>query len=146
MDEDRLSELGQKIGHTVKGGEVLELIGDVGAGKTTLTKAVAVGMGIMDPIQSPTFTISNRYVSPDGVTLAHYDFYRLNDAGLMKEELDETIADETTVTVIEWGDIINDVLPADRLSVHLIPTSETERQVEIVAHGPTSETLKEKLV
>jgi len=146
MDEDKLSELGQKIGYVVKGGEVIELIGDVGAGKTTLTKAVALGMGIMGPIQSPTFTISNRYVSPSGITLAHYDFYRLNDAGLMKEELGETIADSTTVTVIEWGDIISDVLPADHLSIRLVPTSETERQVEIVAHGPASEKLKENLL
>ncbi len=142
MDEDALSKLGQAIGRTVKGGEVLELVGDVGAGKTTLTKSIARGMGITAPIQSPTFTISNRYESPNNIELAHYDFYRLHDGGLMKDELAETVSSPATVTIIEWGDIIADILPDDRLTIRLTPRSELERHVEITAHGPKSENLK----
>ena len=72
--EEKMRELGAAIGRAVSGGEVLELVGDIGAGKTTLTKGIARAMGIDEPVQSPTFTISRVYDSPRGLSLAHYDF------------------------------------------------------------------------
>lgn len=65
-----MQRLGQVIGRSLKGGEVIELIGDIGAGKTTLTKGVAKGLDITEPVQSPTFTISRVYQSPGGLTLS----------------------------------------------------------------------------
>lgn len=117
---------------------MIELIGDVGAGKTTFTKALARGMGITEPVQSPTFTISNRYTSLDGRELAHYDFYRLSDAGIMADELRETLGDPQVVTVIEWGDVIADVLPDDRLTLRFSATSETMRRLQYIAGGSKS--------
>jgi tRNA threonylcarbamoyladenosine biosynthesis protein TsaE len=78
---------GEKIGSFLRGGETIELVGDVGAGKTTLTKGIALGMGVDEDVQSPSFTISRLYTTPGGISLAHYDFYRLSDAGIMGDEL-----------------------------------------------------------
>lgn len=140
-----MDKFGEKLGRLVAGGQVIELIGDVGAGKTTLTKAIARGMGITDNIQSPTFTISNRYQAPRDLTLVHYDFYRLTEAGIMADELGEEEDDSTAVIVIEWGDIIRDVLRSDRLTIRIIATAETERDVELQAGGEQSKKLQEQL-
>lgn len=139
-----MKAFGAKLGALLRGGEVIELVGDVGAGKTTLTKGIAAGMGIDEDIQSPSFTISRVYDTPGGVNLAHYDFYRLQDAGIMADELHETIHDASTVTIIEWAEIVEDVLPSDRLDIRISSPSETTRSVTIQAGGQVSgEILKE---
>ena len=84
---EELIELGVTLGSLLRGGETIELVGDIGAGKTTLTKGLARGMGIAEEVQSPTFTLSRVYDAPNGRRLAHYDFYRLNNAGIMQAEL-----------------------------------------------------------
>lgn len=134
-DEAVMEEFGQKLAGLLKGGTVVELIGDIGAGKTTLTRAMARKLGVMGPVQSPTFTISNRYTLPDGRILAHYDFYRLGEAGIMRDELDETIQDPATITVIEWGDIIADILPSDRITVKIDSPSEMGRVINLSGKG-----------
>ena len=84
--EDMLA-FGQKIATRLQGGEVLELVGDVGAGKTTFTKGLALGLGVQGTVQSPTFTISREYETSSAIRLVHYDFYRLQEAGIMADEL-----------------------------------------------------------
>jgi len=133
--------LGEKIGRLLRGGETLELNGDVGAGKTTFVKGLALGLDIDEDVQSPSFTISRVYEARDGLQLAHYDFYRLSDAGIMADELAETTQDPTTVTVIEWADIVEGVLPKDRLGIIFTSPTETSRQLTIT--GPKN--LLEKL-
>jgi tRNA threonylcarbamoyladenosine biosynthesis protein TsaE len=93
--EIEMKQLGEEIGHSLKGGEVLELIGDVGAGKTTFTKGLAKGLGVAETVQSPSFTISRMYEAGD-LTLSHYDFYRLNDAGIMAMEIASALKMRTT--------------------------------------------------
>lgn len=132
-------DFGEKVGSSLHGGEVIELFGDVGAGKTTFVKGLAKGMGIDDEIQSPTFTISRVYQSPRGVTLAHYDFYRLNNPGILNVELDEALHEQGTVTVIEWAEIVSGVLPDDRLIVNLGTTGELSRSIELKAGGAKSQ-------
>jgi len=141
-----MKALGRRIGGLLKGGEVLELIGDVGAGKTTLTKGIAEDLGVDEDVQSPSFTISRVYDTSNGLQLAHYDFYRLHDPGIMAAEMHETMSDPTTVTIIEWADIVSGILPVDRLSVFITPVSEISRRIEIKAGGETSQTLLEGLV
>ena len=85
---DEMIAFGEEIGRQISEGMVLELIGDVGAGKTTFTKGLAKGLGISETVQSPTFTISRVYEG-EKLTLSHYDFYRLNDYGIMEMELAE---------------------------------------------------------
>lgn len=140
-----MTALGERIGKSVKGGQVIELIGDVGAGKTTLTRAIARGMGIVDEIHSPTFTIKNQYDGAGDLRLVHYDFYRLHEAGLMSDELVEAINDESAVVAIEWGDIVADVLPAGRMTITILPTDEDTRELTVSAAGAQSEKLLEKL-
>ena len=138
-----MKEFGRTIGAALRGGEVLELIGDVGAGKTTLTKGLAEGLAISEPVQSPTFTISRVYAARDGLHLHHYDFYRLGEAGIMAEDVNEVMHDPVAVTVIEWSGAVSDVLPADRLQISIQATDENERNVTVNAGGERSQALLE---
>jgi tRNA threonylcarbamoyladenosine biosynthesis protein TsaE len=142
---NHMISLGEKIGHCLVGGEIVELRGDVGAGKTTLAKGIAKGLKIDEDVQSPSFTISRVYDARDGLSLAHYDFYRLSDPGIMSDEMLETVNDTKMVTVIEWGDIVEDVLPIDRLTIEISTPSEDTRQLTISSGGNQSNKLLEKL-
>ena len=144
-NEAEMKRLGEKLGGLLRGGEIIELVGDVGAGKTTLTKGIAKGLKIDEDIQSPSFTISRVYDARDGLTLAHYDFYRLQDAGVMADELHETLHTPTAITIIEWADIVSGVLPLERLTIHISPLSEEARKVELKASGKQAIKLMEKL-
>ena len=143
--EAEMKQLGEKLGELLSGGEVFELIGDVGAGKTTFTKGLAVGMKIDEVIQSPTFTISRVYTTPSGLELRHYDFYRLNEAGIMASELAESIDQPDVVTIVEWAKAVESVLSSDRIRVVISATSDEERQVEITALGSRSARILEEL-
>lgn len=144
-NESAMKEFGARLGALLRGGETIELVGDVGAGKTTLVKGLAIGLTIDDDVQSPSFTISRVYDARDDLHLAHYDFYRLNDAGIMAAELAETTADDKTTTVIEWAQIVDGVLPADRLTISIVPVSEDGRSVEMRSGGESSARLLEQL-
>jgi tRNA threonylcarbamoyladenosine biosynthesis protein TsaE len=134
-------ELGQKIGRLLRGGETIELIGDVGAGKTTFVKGLAQGLAIDDDVQSPSFTISRVYDARDNLHLAHYDFYRLADAGIMSDELSETMQDPETITVIEWADIVEGVLPKDRLTITFEAPTEMSRKLTLTGNQKLVEQL-----
>jgi tRNA threonylcarbamoyladenosine biosynthesis protein TsaE len=122
---------GESLGRALAGGEVIELIGDVGAGKTTFTKGLAIGLGIDEDVQSPSFTISRVYDARDKLVMAHYDFYRLNDAGILNDELREAMEDKTAITVIEWADIVEGVLPKRRIRISFQSPTETTRVLQI---------------
>lgn len=118
--------LAEKIGAKLKGGEVIELISDLGGGKTAFTRGLAKGMGSTDVVRSPSFTLSNEYKA-DNLTLCHFDFYRLTEPGIMRDELAELVLDPQIVVVVEWADIVEDVLPAARLTVKITATGENSR-------------------
>ena len=114
------------IGRVVKGGEVVELTSDLGGGKTTFMKGFARGMGVTDVVQSPTFSLSLIHKAARGLELHHFDFYRLDEPGVMKAELAESLAQPNAVVAIEWSDIVHDILPADRITINLsVPQDET---------------------
>jgi len=144
--EQEMRQFGEKIGAVLRGGEVIELIGDVGAGKTTLVRGIAAGMGITETVQSPSFTISRQYEVPTGTILVHYDFYRLADPGIMRGEFVETTGRSDMVTVIEWADTVADILPQDRLCLTIVSPTESSRRITISAHGTVSERLAGALV
>ncbi|HHB90176.1 MAG TPA: tRNA (adenosine(37)-N6)-threonylcarbamoyltransferase complex ATPase subunit type 1 TsaE [Anaerolineae bacterium] len=108
---------------------VIALYGDLGAGKTLFTQALAQALGITQPVTSPTFTLINEYDLPDGGKLYHVDCYRLHDPipeaiGLGLEELFEE-----GIVVIEWADRIEPLLPAARIDVHLEHAGEDKRRI-----------------
>ncbi len=107
---------------------VIELVGDVGAGKTTLVQGLARALGVEKTVTSPSFTISKVYETLVG-RLIHYDFYRLEDAGVMREELAEALADESAIVVVEWADAVRGVLPDERLTVRIRYLADGSREV-----------------
>lgn len=143
--EDSMKNFGAKLGQLLGGGEVLELVGDIGAGKTTFTKGLARGLGVTDTVQSPTFTISRVYEARNNLEMRHYDFYRLDEAGIMADELANASSEDSTVTVIEWAGIVDSILPDDRVRIVFEPTGENSRQIEIEALGERSNRLVKEL-
>ena len=108
--EEEMIQFGEDIAKAISLPCCIEFVGDVGAGKTTITKGIAKGLGISDEITSPSFMISKQYAF-DGGKLVHYDFYRLAEPGIMSEDLAENLSDLNTVTIVEWGDSVTDLLP-----------------------------------
>ncbi|MFV0484730.1 MAG: tRNA (adenosine(37)-N6)-threonylcarbamoyltransferase complex ATPase subunit type 1 TsaE [Candidatus Saccharimonadales bacterium] len=131
--ESEMKSFGEKIAEALSYPVTIELIGDVGAGKTTLVKGIAKGLGVEEEISSPSFTLSKSYGVPEkGAVLHHYDFYRLGDPGIMSEELLENVNDDKAITIVEWGESVEGVLPKDRMKVYVRYRDDGSREVEVV--------------
>lgn len=141
--EQALNEFGVKFGRTLAGGEAIQLRGDVGAGKTTLTKAIAKGMGVTDNVSSPSYALSQVYDTSSGLRLVHYDFYRLDEPGIMASDLSEALSDPSSVVIVEWGDIVSGVLPDDHIKIEISPLSDTARRLVISASGESNQRIVE---
>lgn len=126
--EQEMLDFGKSYAEKLQAPAVIELVGDVGAGKTTFVRGLAQGIGIKEPLSSPSFTIS-RFYQGEKYTLTHYDFYRLEDPGLMAEDLAESIADENNITIIEWGQSIADILPLDHKIIDIKFIDENTREL-----------------
>lgn len=122
----------EKLGQKLKGGEMIELISDIGGGKTTFVTGLAKGAGSKDKVSSPTFTISNLYQTPN-FNIHHFDFYRLQGPGIIRHELEENIDDASDVVVVEWSNIVEDVLPEKRVVIHIKATGEESREISVSA-------------
>ena len=137
--EQEMLDFGENLGQKITAPSVIELIGDVGAGKTTFTRGLAKGLGIAAPVTSPSFTIMKSYAAPNGTILTHYDFYRLSDPGLMAEDLEESISSNNTITVVEWGNSIENILPKGRHIIKIELLDDGSREVTI--NSPEKETV-----
>ena len=125
-------DFGKNFAKNLKIPQIIELIGDVGAGKTTFVRGLAEGLKIKEPITSPSFTISKSYALPTSGHLIHYDFYRLSDPGLMVEDLSENLNNPNNITIIEWGDSIADILPKNHLKIKIDYTN-NGRNIEVIS-------------
>lgn len=123
--------LAEAVGRVLHGREVIEFISDIGGGKTTFVKGLAQGLGVHDTVQSPTFTISRIYNARDDLELHHFDFYRLSEAGIVADELAESLHQPNVIVAVEWGEIVHDVLPAQRITIRLTSLGDTERTITI---------------
>ena len=103
-------ELGRRIGEKAKPGEVFTLIGDLGVGKTVFTQGMAAGLGITEPVSSPTFTILQVY-EEGRCPFYHFDVYRIGDLSEMDEFGYEDCFYGEGVSLIEWADLIEEILP-----------------------------------
>ena len=108
---------GKKIGKLLKPGSIVWLKGPLGAGKTTLAKAIAQGMGITESITSPTYTLVNEY--PSEVSLNHMDLYRLGGLDEFEAMGGEEYFSQTSVCLIEWGERIQEILPPETIIIDL---------------------------
>lgn len=117
-NEYETKEFGRKLGVEAQAGSVIALIGDLGTGKTTLTKAIAEGLGVKDVITSPTFNIVKQYES-GRLPLYHFDVYRIGDIDEMYELGYEEYFYGNGVCVIEWADIIEELIPQDAVIIEI---------------------------
>ena len=131
---EQTRRVGMRLGALLQPGDVLCLIGDLGAGKTTFVQGLASGWGSLDPVSSPTFVLVNLYRRLDGAQLYHLDAYRLSGpAEALDLDLDTLI--ETGGLVIEWADRIEAALPEERLWVTLQHVTENQRDLVFSARG-----------
>lgn len=108
--------LGQKIGKEAKAGQVYTLTGDLGVGKTVFTQGVASGLGITEPVNSPTFTIVQVY-EEGKMPFYHFDVYRIGDVEEMEEIGYEDYFFGEGICLIEWAELVEEILPEDRISI-----------------------------
>lgn len=124
--------LGARLATSLEPGDVILLLGDLGAGKTELAKGIAHGLGVQETVVSPTFTLAREYEGR--LTLVHADAYRLEHG---REVLDLDVQErDDAVTLIEWGNVVTDVLAIDEyLEVWLKSVGEDEREITPVPCG-----------
>ena len=130
-NEKDTEKLGENIGQKVQPGTVIALIGDLGTSKTTLTKSIARGLGVTETVTSPTFNIIREYRS-GRLPLYHFDVYRIGDPDEMFELGYEEYFYGDGVCVVEWADIIEELLPEDAVVITIDRgASDEEREYEI---------------
>jgi tRNA threonylcarbamoyladenosine biosynthesis protein TsaE len=129
--------LGRALAQVMRAGDLVVLVGPLGAGKTALTQGIGAGLGVREPVTSPTFVISR--VHRDGrVPLVHVDAYRLGSVADVDDlDLDVTVAD--SVTVVEWGQGLVERLTDEHLEVRLERRDDEVRTAVLVPHGPSWE-------
>ncbi|HEY8949603.1 MAG TPA: tRNA (adenosine(37)-N6)-threonylcarbamoyltransferase complex ATPase subunit type 1 TsaE [Rhizomicrobium sp.] len=133
--------LGARIAGGLRAGDAVALEGDLGAGKTTLARAILEGLGVTEDVPSPTFTLVQQYETST-LAVRHYDFYRIEEPSELNElGLDEAL-DEGAV-LIEWPEKAPNVLPPDALHIKLTITKDRSRNAHIEGPSRWSEVLKE---
>lgn len=124
--------LAEKIGRLLKAGDCIAYYGDLGAGKTTFTRGLAVGMGLPDEVSSPTFAIVNEYHGKDKITLYHFDMYRIGNSdelettGFYDYPLDES------VFAVEWSENIEDAFPENVIRIKISRIDDDARKITII--------------
>jgi len=132
---------GENLSHTLIGGDVLALTGDLGVGKTLMTRGIALGLGIpAGQVNSPTFSLIQAYESH--IPVIHVDLYRLEDPTAILQLGLEDYFTARNIVIIEWADRFIQALPPDFLEIHLEHgDSETTRAMTIRARGPRSQAI-----
>jgi tRNA threonylcarbamoyladenosine biosynthesis protein TsaE len=144
-DEAATERFGKIIARLLEPGDVLALVGDLGAGKTRLVQAIARGLGVTEMVvSSPTFTLIHEYQGR--LPIRHCDAYRLKHPREFADlGLDELFA-EDGVAIVEWADRVRDELPAERLELHLVAIGPTERTVTLIVNGFRAEVLHDAIL
>lgn len=131
---DETLALAASVAEVLRPGDVVSLVGDLGAGKTVFARGVARALGVTEPVVSPSFTIVREYEGR--LPLVHIDVYRVDSIQELHDLGFEELVRDDAVTLVEWGDVIDVLLPGDRLDVRLARgEADDERVVELVGHG-----------
>jgi tRNA threonylcarbamoyladenosine biosynthesis protein TsaE len=126
--------LGRALAGLLRAGDLVVLVGPLGAGKTALTQGIGAGLGVREPVTSPTFVIS-RVHRQGRVPLVHVDAYRLGSVGDV-DDLDLDASTDESVTVVEWGQGLVEQLADEHLEVRLERRDDDVRTALLVPHGP----------
>ncbi|MBR3720566.1 MAG: tRNA (adenosine(37)-N6)-threonylcarbamoyltransferase complex ATPase subunit type 1 TsaE [Clostridia bacterium] len=143
--ENDTIEFANSLASLLKNGDIIVLSGDLGSGKTKFTQGILKHFGLENEISSPTFTIVNEY-HKDKINIYHFDVYRLSDS----DEFYAIGGDEylnNGICIIEWGEIIEDVLPNDYIKINFTKDAENEnyRTLELIANGTNSQNILNQL-
>ncbi len=123
-------KLAQDFASTLKKGDVVLLSGDLGAGKTTFTQFVFKALGVKEIVNSPTFAVLKTY-NGNGITLNHFDTYRITTEEAIECGFDEILSDKNCITFIEWADMIAPLIPPKYIDVKISCIDEEKRKFEI---------------
>ena len=135
---DDTRAVGEALAGLFRSRDAVALTGELGAGKTTLVQGIARGLGVTDQVVSPTFTLVREYRGTD-LEVAHVDVYRLDRVqDVMDLGLDE-LGDGEALLLVEWGDAVEALLPADHLTIELTTAagSDDERAIAVTTTGPS---------
>ena len=141
-NEEKTREIGSKLGELLTPKSVICLIGDLGAGKTTMTQSLARALGVDDYITSPTFTIVNEYEGR--MPLYHFDVYRIGSSEEMYDIGFDEYIDGEGVCIIEWANLIEDILPYEYLYIEM-NYKETGREMILTPKGEKYEEIVKEL-
>jgi tRNA threonylcarbamoyladenosine biosynthesis protein TsaE len=132
---DATLALATRVGALLRGGDVLALTGDLGAGKTLFAKGVGRALGVTEPVVSPTFTVVREYEGT--IRFVHVDVYRLDRIQELHDVGWDDLLDDESVALVEWGERVSALLPIDRLDVRLEigDDGDEHRVLEFVASG-----------
>lgn len=131
---DETRSLAARVAPLLRPGDVVSLTGDLGAGKTTFVQGAAAGLGVGEPVVSPTFTLVREYAGRTPVF--HIDVYRLDSLGEVLDLGFEEYLDRGGLVFVEWGDVIDALLPEAYLEVELVlPGEGEERRISLSPRG-----------
>lgn len=139
-------KFGEKLGRLLAAGHVIALVGELGAGKTTLVKGIVQGLGVKDrrAVKSPTFSLIHKYEGR--IPIFHFDAYRLEGVQDMLDIGSDEIIFGNGVSIIEWADRVSECLAGKYLKITLIAVSENERKIELCSYGRCYDEIIDKLV
>ena len=137
---DETAAIGRRIAALLGSGDTVLLIGELGAGKTALTKAIAAGLGVTEEVSSPTFTLVNEYRGR--LPVFHFDLYRLDDPDEAIDLGYDDYLNAEGVLIVEWADKAPDLWPDDHLRIEIERIGETARQLALF---PSGEGLRHRL-
>lgn len=141
--KEETQAFGERMGAVLKAGDVICLEGALGAGKTTLAQGIARGLGVIEDVTSPTFTIIQEYLS-GRIPLCHFDFYRIETPEEIQHLGFEDYLDSDGVVLMEWHENLGDYAPTDRIRIQLSLKEGASRQIVLFADGERyQERLKE---
>ena len=131
--EEETEALGAALARELAPGSIVLLCGDLGAGKTVFSRGFARGLGVTEPVSSPTYTIVQEYELPTGNRLYHMDLYRIADErAALGFGVDEFLSEPGSLSLVEWPERIKGLLPDTTIRVELTHRSENEREIRII--------------
>lgn len=128
---NRINQAADWLLQQIKGHQVIALFGEMGAGKTTLIKALCRRLGIQDPVNSPSFALINEYLTPEGEAVFHFDLYRIREIEEIFDLGYEDYFSSGLFTFIEWAERMEGYLPDDAIHVYIMENEDSSRTLSV---------------